>query len=106
MTILCKYEEKIKVRFLVIYVFRKFMFCVQLNGKMPVEGAITSILKRLKGSYSKTHLYFFLIFEESVTLLYPIGASTSKYKKYNTPCNFSRVSSIRLNIKTVFLFDH
>ena len=43
MNILCKYEKKIKVRFLFICVFRKYKFCVQLYE--PVEGTITSSLK-------------------------------------------------------------
>ena len=57
-------------------------------GNGPIEGTITSILKHYNVYYSKTHLNFFLIFGENVTLLprniiklIPSGASTSKYKK-------------------------
>ena len=53
----------------------------------PVEGAITSVLKREKGNYSKTHPIFFFFFDscrklyatipENKTGPVPFGASNS-----------------------------
>ena len=46
MNILCKYEKKIKVFFLFIYVFfENTCFVCNYMGNEPVEGTITSILK-------------------------------------------------------------
>ena len=80
--ILCKYEKKIKVRFLVIHILENAWFVCNSMGNAPIKGAITSILKH-KGYYSKTHLIFFLIFTENVILLsrniiklIPFGTST------------------------------
>ena len=56
MNILCKYEEKIKVYFLVIYMLENACFVCNSLGNGPIEGAITSILKYLKGYFSKMHM--------------------------------------------------
>ena len=82
---MCKYKRKIKVHFLFICMFRKYMFCNSIaNGAL--EGAITSIWKDLKDS--KTPLIFSMIFAENFTLQsrniirpIPLEASNSKYKK-------------------------
>ena len=49
MNILCKCEEKNKLRSLVINAFRKCSFVCNAMGNWPVEGTITSILMDLKG---------------------------------------------------------
>ena len=49
MNILCKYEKKIKVRFLFTFVFRKYMFFVQLYGKWAHWGRFNVHFEALKG---------------------------------------------------------
>ena len=53
MNILCEYEEKIKVRFLFICVFRKYMFCVQLYGKSARWGRYNIYFEAFKGLFLK-----------------------------------------------------
>ena len=43
--ILCKYERKIKVRIYLFALFENSCFVCNSMGNVPVEGAITSILK-------------------------------------------------------------
>ena len=84
------------MHFLVIYIFRNCMFVCNSMGNGPVEGAIASILKHLKGYYSKTQLNF-LLFLQKMSHYYPRtksswshwGPSTSMYKSPLSPCNYT-----------------
>ena len=76
------------VFYLFVFLLENTSFVCISMGNGPVGGTITTILKHQKVYHSKTHLNFFLIFAENVTLLFlniikliPLGASTSKYKK-------------------------
>ena len=91
MNILCMYEEKIRVHFWFIWVFRKYIFCVQLHGKWARWGHYNLYFEALKGLLLKnTPKFFFLTFAENVTLLslniiklIPLGASTLKHPETN-----------------------
>ena len=59
MNILCKYEEKIKMHFLFINDFRKYMFCVQLYGKWTLWGIYNLYFEAFKGLVLKNAPYCF-----------------------------------------------
>ena len=90
LNILCKYENKIKVRF---FLFRFLVnTCFMCNyGKCARLGCYNLYFEALKSLLLKTAPYFFPIFAENIMLLslniklIPLGASISKYKKSAFP---------------------
>ena len=84
----CASMGKIKVCYLFICIFKKYMFCVQVLRKWASWGRYL-YFEAFKGLELRNAPYFFLlIFAENVTLLSRniiklilLGASTSNYKK-------------------------
>ena len=103
-------RKKIKVRFLFIYVFRKYMFVCNFMGNGSIEGIKPSILKHKKGLLLKNAPYFFfLIFPENITLL---SLNTIKLillgdinlksiKSRLSPCDYTRVFIFKMVAESI-----
>ena len=52
---------KLRCVFLFIWVYRKYMFCVQIYGKKARRGRYNIHFEALKGSLLKNPPYFFMI---------------------------------------------
>ena len=101
MNILCKYEPKKLLHFLFICIFRKSCFVCKSMGNGPVEGTITSILKRWKHYYFYYYYfyYFFIPFSQKMSCYYPwtkiklipLGPHPQSIKSSLSLCDFTRV---------------
>ena len=100
MNILCEYQKKIKMYFLFIFLFRKYMFCVQLYGEWDCWGRYNLYFEALKGLLLKNTPWFLSDFCRKCQATIPehnsVGPQPQSIKSLPSPCDYTRVVCLYL----------